>query len=226
MGADPGRRPATLRGGQALRSPAVSAEWSDPERVTEYLGREIPHRGVAEQLLLEALPETVERFVDLGTGDGRLIALVRERHRDAAAVGVDSSEPMLERAASRFAGEALVELIEHDLADPLPARARVDAVVSGLAIHHLEDDRKQALFSEVHEMLRPGGVFVNLDLVCSPTAELHERFRRAIGRVRDDPSDRLAGLCEQLEWLGEAGFAHADCHFKWMELVVLVAQKR
>jgi hypothetical protein len=30
-------------------------EWSDPERVTEYLSREIPHRLLAEEMLLAAL---------------------------------------------------------------------------------------------------------------------------------------------------------------------------
>jgi hypothetical protein len=55
---------------------AVAGEWSDPERVTEYLAREIPHRDIAEGMLLEALPERVGRVLDIGTGDGRLLALV------------------------------------------------------------------------------------------------------------------------------------------------------
>jgi hypothetical protein len=49
-------------------------EWSDPERVAEYLSREIPHRQTAEAMLLQALPERVDRFLDLGTGDGRLVS--------------------------------------------------------------------------------------------------------------------------------------------------------
>lgn len=49
-------------------------EWTDPERVTEYLSREIPHRDIAESLLLDALPQRVGRVLDLGTGDGRLLA--------------------------------------------------------------------------------------------------------------------------------------------------------
>ena len=69
----------------------------------------------------------------------------------------------------------------------------------------------------------PGGVFANLDLVAPPTPELHERFRQAIGRPEDDPTDRLTGLCEQLAWLREAGFEPVDCRFKWLELTLLVA---
>lgn len=201
----------------------MSEGWRDPGRVAEYLSREIPNRDVAEAMLLQALPARVERFVDLGTGDGRLIALVREQHPDARALGVDFSEPMLAQAGERFADDPLVELLEHDLADPLQGQAPVDAVISALAVHHLEDARKQALFKEIHALLRPGGVFVNLDLVAAASREQHERFRLAIGRPQDDPADRLADLCDQLAWLRQAGFKDADCQFKWLQLSLLVA---
>jgi tRNA (cmo5U34)-methyltransferase len=197
-------------------------EWSNPERVAEYLSREIPHRQTAESMLLQALPARVDRFLDLGTGDGRLVALLRSAHPAAAALGLDSSEPMLARARERFAGETGVELRHHDLRKPLPPLEPFDAIVSGLAIHHLEDDRKRELFAEAHGLLAPGGVFANLDLVEAPTPELHERFRREIGRPEDDPADRLADLDDQLDWLRAAGFADADCHFKWLQLTLVV----
>jgi tRNA (cmo5U34)-methyltransferase len=201
----------------------MATEWSESGRVSEYLSREIPHRRIAEGLLLEALPERVDCFLDLGTGDGRLIRLVRERHPEARAIGIDSSEPMLERAAEHLGAESAVELRHHDLALPLAESGSFDAVVSGLAIHHLEDERKQELFAEIHALLAPGGVFANLDLVSPATPELHERFRREIGRVEDDPSDRLADLSAQMEWLRDAGFDEVDCHFKWLELALTVA---
>lgn len=167
----------------------------------------------------------LERFIDLGTGDGRLIGLIREQHPNARALGVDFSEPMLARARERFADDRLVELREHDLTRPLAVRGHVDAVVSALAIHHLEDERKQALFREVHALLEPGGVFVNLDLVTAVSGEQHERFRLAIGRAQDDPADRLSGLCDQLSWLRQAGFEYTDCQFKWLQLALLVGTR-
>ncbi len=201
----------------------VLGEWSDPERVAEYLSREIPHRDTAEGLLVEALPGRVERVLDLGTGDGRLLALVCSRHKGAQGVGIDSSQPMLARAAERVGSSAAVELEVHDLARPITASGPFDVVVSGLAIHHLSDERKRTLFGEVFALLPPGGVFANLDLVASATSQLHERFRSSIGREQDDPTDQLAGLCEQLTWLREVGFAEVDCHFKWLELALIVA---
>jgi tRNA (cmo5U34)-methyltransferase len=203
----------------------MSSEWSDPGRVAEYLSREIPHRQTAEALLLEALPPRVERFLDLGSGDGRMLALVKTRHPSATAIGLDTSEPMLARAVARFGSDPLVELRQHDLRNSLPASGPFDAVVSGLAIHHLEDERKRELFAEIHALLAPGGVFADLDLVRSASGRLHERFRCEIGRTEDDPSDRLADLSAQMDWLRAAGFGEVDCHFKWLELALLVAPK-
>lgn len=206
-------------------SDAVSLGWRHSSCVAEYLSREIPHREIAESMLLDALPEQLERFIDLGTGNGRLIALVRERYPNASAIGIDFSQPMLDRAAQRFAEDPRVELRKHDLAEPLPCGTQVDAIVSALAIHHLEDHRKRSLFGEVHSLLAPAGVFVNLDLVTSANPAQHERFREAIGRGQDDPADRLADLCSQLDWLRQAGYRDVECQFKWLELALIVARR-
>src|SRR5665811_796623 len=173
-------------------------------------------------MLLQALPDDIGRFVDLGTGDGRLLALVRGHHPSANAVGLDTSAPMLARAAERFDGDAQVEIRRRDLGSPLTEVGPADVFVSGLAIHHLEDKRKRELFGELYDLLPPGGVFANLDLVRSASDGLHERFRREIGRVEDDPTDRLADLAEQMGWLRGAGFTEVECHFKWLEFALIV----
>jgi trans-aconitate methyltransferase len=63
-------------------TPNVSSEWSDSEHIAEYLSGDTPPR-YPEEMLLSALPEHVARLVDLGTGDGRLISLVRSRYPEA-----------------------------------------------------------------------------------------------------------------------------------------------
>jgi SAM-dependent methyltransferase len=82
-----------------------------------------------------------------------------------------------------------------------------DVVVSALAIHHLPDERKRGLFSEVFELLRPNGAFYDLDVVAAPTAELHALSQAALGfdYRQQDPSDRPAHLEDQLSWLAARG---------------------
>jgi hypothetical protein len=37
---------------------------------------------------------------------------------------------------------------------------------------------------------------------------------------QQDPSDQLAPLDDQIDWLREAGFESVDCHWKWLELAL------
>jgi tRNA (cmo5U34)-methyltransferase len=145
----------------------------------------------------------------------------------AEGVGLDFFELILQSARKRFADNERIELASHDLAEPLPVLGRFDAVVSSFAIHHLEHERKRALYCEVFGLLKPGGVFANLEHVASPTHRLHLAFFAAIGEpIEDeDPSDRLLDVETQLGWLRELGFDDVDCYWKWLEMALLVGVK-
>lgn len=205
-------------------------EWArDAERVGRYLEQadEFPHRLEGEGVLLEHVPRGVRRVLDLGTGNGRLIALLRADRPGMAAVGLDFSELMLARARERFDDDGSVELVTHDLSAPLPALGRFDAVVSSFAIHHLEHERKRSLYAEVADLLEPGGVFANFEHVASPSERLHRAFFEAIGEPLEnaDPSDRLLDVETQLGWLRELGLEDVDCYWKWLEMALLIGVK-
>ena len=204
-------------------------EWTTAEHALRYLARAdaYPHRAEGEGVLLEQVPGDARRVLDLGTGDGRLLTLLRVDRRQMLGVGLDFSEPMLEAARKRFADDRRVELVEYDLAEPLPALGRFDAVVSSFAIHHLEHERKRALYGEVFDLLEPGGVFANLEHVASSTHRLHLAFFTAIGEPLEDedPSDRLLDVETQLGWLRELGFDDVDCYWKWLEMALLIGVK-
>lgn len=201
--------------------------WRDEEKVHEYVDRvgRLAARRAGEAEMVEALPLEVERVLDLGCGDGRLTGLVLDARPDATeAVGLDNSPPMIELARDRFQGDERVDVREHDLRAPLPQLGAFDAVVSGFAIHHLGHERKRSLFAEVADILRPGGVFANLEVVQCATRELHEEFNRRIERPGGDPEDVLAGVEEQLTWMRDAGLTQVDCYWRWRGFALLVAQ--
>ena len=201
------------------------SEWTTGEHALYYLSRadEIPHRTEGEAALIEQLPANVRRVLDLGAGDGWLLALVKLARPGGAGVVLDFSPTMLEKAREHFAGDESVRVVEHDLGQPLPnLGGSFDVIVSCFAIHHLEDGRKRELYEEVFSLLEPEGVFCNLEHVSSPTARLHERFLGALGLApnEEDPSNRLLDVETQLRWLREIGFVDVDCHWKWLELAL------
>ena len=200
--------------------------WTSTEHAHDYLHRAdlISHRGEGESALLEFIPSSVRRILDLGTGDGRLLDLVRREHSDTEAVALDFSPAMLEAARKRFAGDPRVSVVAHNMDLPLPDLGQFDAVISSFAIHHLVDERKRALYGEIYELLPPGGVFCNLEHVSSPSQRLHEEFLLRIGFTveTEDPSNKLLDFETQLQWLREIGFTAVDCHWKWRELALLM----
>src|SRR5215467_2509991 len=194
--------------------------WTSAAHVSEYLERAdtIPHRVEGEATLLECLPTRVERVLDLGSGDGRLLATVRRARPDVHAIATDFSPAMLQRLEQRFARDPRVVVTPHDLSTALPeAWGSFDVIVSSFAIHHLPHARKRSLYTEIFNHLAPGGLFANLEHVASPTLALHHQFLAALG-VRpenEDPSNKLLDLNIQLRWLRAIGFVDVDCLWKW-----------
>jgi cyclopropane fatty-acyl-phospholipid synthase-like methyltransferase len=134
---------------------------------------------------------------------------------------------MLEELRTHFATDKNIEIVAHDLSDPLPNLGWFDAAVSSFAIHHLTHERKRILYSEIFALLNPGGVFLNLEHVASPSPELHRQFLATMDLTpeTEDPSNKLLDLEVQLAWLRQIGFTDVDCHWKWRELALLAGAK-
>jgi SAM-dependent methyltransferase len=203
--------------------------WNSAEHALSYLAMAdaIPHRTEGEAVLLEQVPKTVKRILDVGTGDGRLLGLLKCDRPDVESVAIDFSPAMLEKVRTRFADDPNVKIIAHNFDKSLPDLGKFDAVVSSFAIHHVEDDRKRSLYAEIFNLLNPGGIFCNLEHVASATEALHQKFREAlgIGHRPDAPSNKLLDVETQLRWFREIGFDDADCYWKWLELALLVGVK-
>jgi len=209
-----------------MGAPGVNL-WGSPEHALDYLRRAdtIPHRTEGEAALLELIPTDASRILDLGSGAGRLLDLVRTKAPHARFVALDFSATMLTELRSRFGADPAVEIVDHDFDKPLPPMGMFDSVISSFAIHHLVHERKRALYAEIFDIVSPGGIFCNLEHVASPTPRVHELFLDAIGWPDEDPSNKLLDLETQLKWLREIGFADVDCYWKWRELALFCGAK-
>jgi SAM-dependent methyltransferase len=203
--------------------------WRNAEHALDYLQRRdsIPRRGEAYAVLFEILPARVERVLDLGSGDGYTLELVLDARPGAGGVALDFQDEMLDRARARFGDRPDVDVVRHDLDQPLPELGDFDVVVSSFAIHHLAPARQRALYGEVFDRLRPGGLFANVEHVASTSDRRHEEFLYAIGSSpdQDDPSNQLVSVGDHLSWMDGLGFADAECLWKWRELAVVTGTK-
>jgi tRNA (cmo5U34)-methyltransferase len=206
-------------------------EWSSVQHALAYLNvaDNLPHRTEGEAVLLDYVSKDASRVLDLGTGDGRLLRLLKiDRPNMNEAIALDASPTMLEAARDRFAYDNTIKVVELDFNFPLPdSLGYFDAVVSSFAIHHLDHKRKRALYEEIYNILNPTGVFCNPEHVASPSLELYVHFLNAIGYSpkTEDKSNKLLPMETQLDWLTEIGFVDVDCYWKWLEMALLIGYK-
>lgn len=228
--------------------------WKQREVAAAFLGERslhIPERQKQLEVVLRILrfaPRKPQQILDLGTGDGILLATALEAWPEARGVALDFSPLMLEEARRRLAkfGKR-AQTVEADLQSPdwvKRVKGPFDALLSSLAIHHLTHERKRSLYSEIYQLTAEGGVFINVEHVSSSTASVEEIFndamtehlyerRREKGesvtaeQVRRDFLERpdraaniLAPVEEQCQWLREIGFKDVDCFWKYFELAI------
>lgn len=217
-------------------------------RIFIELGRYfVPHRERQIEIICDLIPPSAAPFhiLDLCCGEGLLVRALLERFPNSIVHGFDGSSVMLQQAHARVApfGERFHSQ-RFDLADsswrqlPFP----VHAIVSSLAIHHLDGAQKQRLFQDMQQMLEPGGCFIIADIMQPVTPlgvalageawdravqkrvqeqganpEIFTTFREELWNIYRNPNpvDTPSSLFEQLNWLSEAGFTDIDVY--WME---------
>ncbi|MDR1010430.1 MAG: class I SAM-dependent methyltransferase [Opitutaceae bacterium] len=183
--------------------------------------------GAVAELVAHTAPAQ-PRILDLGAGTGIVSAQVTARVRPGGLTLQDGSGAMLAQARKRVADfTPAPRFVVCDFRDA-PPPGEFDVVMSALAIHHLEDGDKRALFARVHAALAPGGLFVNAEQVLAPDAWqqslytfLHYDTARRLGGSEAEIAasrarkkyDRCATVADQLAWLRECGFVNVGEFF-------------
>ena len=193
-----------------------------------------------------------EAVLDLGCGDGVLGRAVWNEYPDSQLWFVDFSDPMIAALKNQLGEGTSARVIEEDFSTPNwleHLAGPFTLILSGFAIHHQPDQRKQQLYREIYGLLSEGGVFLNLEHVASTTAEVESIFddyfidhlqmldqlepNRSMDELEktyyarsDKEENILTPVEQQCEWLREIGFQDVDCFFKIFELALFGGRKR
>jgi len=223
-------------------------DWASEAYVDEWVRRqraEDPARAERFQLMCDLLPfqrDAAVTIVDVGAGYGPVSMFILDRYPHATCIAQDGSEPMLNRARKLMRKyESRFHPHLSDLFDPdwLPKHlGAFDAVVTSSCLHNLRDfDRIGEIYGEVRRRLKPGGMFLNLDLVNAPTTGLERRYVTAtaarreragtsgtdvaamVRRAGESSTEGVIGpfpasLDQHLAALAAAGFEDVDCFWK------------
>lgn len=223
-------------------------DWASDTYVEEWVNRQQaadPARTERFQLMCDLFPfpaDAAVTILDVGAGYGPVSKFILDRFPNATCIAQDGSTPMLQRAQQRMAGYgARFTISQADLFDQdwLPTQyGPFDAAVSASCLHNLRDfQRISAIYRDIRAHLKPGGVFLNFDLVNAPTLTLRQHYDRVsvaqrqrdgapstgvdamIQRARQTPTHAPvqafpANLDQHLVALRAAGFTEVDCFWK------------
>ncbi len=149
-------------------------------------------------------------ILELGTGTGNL---TRRLASGRQLTCVDISAAMLEQAKRKLSGRAQQpQFVVQDLLGFFATNTmRYGVVVSTFAVHHLEQDEKQNLFSKIREVLhRPGvAVFADLMFAGGPAREQFLQQCRQFGRqslAAEIEDEFYWDIDAQSRALGDLGF--------------------
>ena len=229
--------------------------WKLPAIVNRFLSYRAAIPLAQEQIgimmsILKTRTQPVEKFLDLGCGDGILGAAILGTYPNSHGVLADFSEPMLEQAREQlkeYSGQLVFENL--DYGDPawvntMQAFGPFDAIVSGYSIHHQPDARKRPLYEEIYSLLKPGGWFINIEHIAAASHLAVDLFNNHIidgryaieksnggSKTRQEISDIFMNRPDkdanillpveiQCDWLREIGYEEVDCYFRVYELAV------
>ncbi|TFG75919.1 MAG: class I SAM-dependent methyltransferase [Thermodesulfobacteriales bacterium] len=238
----------------------VKSSWEIEENAKYFLESErgaVPGTDVQLGIIASIVKgwcPTPSRILDLGCGDGILGRFLLESFSSASGVFIDFSDAMLDAARENLCSTPNTKIIKADFSTPGwiengEEEKLFDVIISGFAIHHQPDSRKNELYSEIYDLLNQGGIFLNLEHVESSTPEVSKLFEEYYVdhlhsyQLKSDPNssreevaegfrnrsdkdeDQLMPIEKQCGWLRDIGFKDVDCFFKQFEIGLFGGRK-
>jgi len=179
-------------------------------------------------------------MLDLGCGDGIVTAVIADVDPTISATLVDGSSDMLTKAEERLSGLQDARYISISCEEVLgkdTIGGAYDFIASSLAIHHLTLDEKKSLFRYSYDHLKPGGYFVNIDVVLAPSKQLEKwylslwkdwiderkwdlsitgnQYDGIVQQYKENKDNKPDTLNAQIAALRNAGFQDVDCYYKY-----------
>ena len=169
------------------------------------------------------------KILDLGCGTGTISQEVKKRFPNASITCVDLAENMIKMAKTKLSIYPDVEFVRADFRD-LDFKGEYNAVISSLALHHLQPEEQKSFYCRVKEFLKEGGVFYNADNILGSTTHLNQVYMDKwvefmlkshtqedidtiwLPRYREE--DFPSPLRSHIHWLEEAGFRDVDVVWK------------
>ncbi|MFE5852143.1 class I SAM-dependent methyltransferase [Streptomyces sp. NPDC056500] len=171
----------------------------------------MPDREERFQVMLDMVEATVgpaPRVLDLACGTGTISDRLLARMPDATSTGVDLDPALLTIGRGHFAGDDRVTLVTADLTDPeWPAKLphdTYDAVLTATALHWLRLGPLAALYGQLAQLVRDGGVFLNADRMIDGSTPRINAAESAHRHTRMDRA-KAAGAVDWSEWWALAG---------------------
>ena len=121
----------------------------------------------ATHKLLLARTEKPLRFLDIGCGDAIYVINLLQEFDQVNYTGIDLSTTALQEAQQNFShSKHTPELIAGDLVEVITEldSHSFDVILSSFCLHHYQLADKHNIYRQIHQLLKPGGSFIMIDL--------------------------------------------------------------
>jgi tRNA (cmo5U34)-methyltransferase len=212
----------------------------------DMLSRSIPYYALALELsadfALANLPKEGGWVYDLGCSTGSLLLEIERRAgaKNPRLIGIDNSEAMLSRARAKALGYgSRVEFVQGDILDFEYQKSEV--ILCHYTLQFIRPIHRAYLVQKLYDSLKPQGILIFSEKVVSEDRvldyqmiERYYAYKREQGYSEVEIVKKREALenvlipytaKENEKMLLEAGFAHVETLFRWVNFATFIAKK-